>query len=256
MKDFSGMDIAGIEIAHELVLNAERTCEYPNGRGSFGLVYVIDGGAEYRFLSGERVRVERGDLLLLFPSAAYRIITSVDFHHYTVNFALHNTPSEEMLYWKLDLCESSALSHLFARICEVWRGRAVAFELRSKSLLYEILCVLEQEMHERSSTTRGGLLRAKAYIDNRFSESFDIGMLARVAEMSRTNFRRRFREVFGETAMQYRDRVRIGIARQYLSSGYYNVSEAGRAVGFEDVSYFVRFFRKKTGIPPGKYQRQ
>ena len=137
----------------------------------------------------------------------------------------------------------------------MWRTRAVGFALRAKGLLYEILSVLEQEEHERQAGG-GGVLRAKAYIDNHFCEHIDVDMLARVAEMSQTNFRRRFREAFGETAIQYRDRVRIGVAAQYLASGYYNVSEAARAVGFEDVSYFVRFFKRHTGSSPGTYIRK
>ena len=253
MKNLSGMDIMRIEIAHEFTLNAERSCEYPTGRGSFGLVLVIDGEAEYRFFGGECVRVSEGDVLMLSQDAAYRITTFGDFHHYTVNFTLHNNQNDQDLYWKLKLSQGSSLFRLFARICEVWRTRAVAFELRSKSLLYEILCVMEQEKHEMESTPGGGLLRAKAYIDKNFSSAMDIQMLARVAQMSPTNFRRRFHEVFGETAMQYRDGIRLALSKQYLASGYYNVSETARAVGFEDVSYFVRFFKKHVGAPPGAF---
>ena len=253
MLDLSEMDLRRIEIAHEFTLNAERGCEYPTGRGSFGVVYVIDGEAEYRFLSGERVRVSGGEVLLLYPDAAYRITPFGDFHHYTVNFTLHNVAYEQVLYRKLSLEDGNGISRLFDKICEVWRTRAVAFDLRSKSLFYEILCSLAQGEHEKESALGGGLLRAKAYIDKNFSLSFDIEALARVAQMSPTNFRRRFREAFGETAMQYRDGVRLFLAKQYLTSGYYNVSEAARAVGFEDVSYFVRFFKRHVGVPPGAY---
>lgn len=251
MKGFSQMDLASIELAHAYTLNAERICEYPAGRGSFGLVYVIDGAAEYRFLSGERARIEKGEVLLLFPCAAYRITTLGDFYHYTVNFSLHNEIDAEEVFWKLAPLDDRTLAHKFGRLCEAWRTRSIAFELRCKGLFYEILCALEQEEHERQGTHGSGLLRAKAYIDTRYAEDFDIAALSRVADMSATNFRRRFREAFGETAMQYRDRVRLDVAKQYLLSGYYNVSEAARAVGFEDVSYFVRFFKRHIGTPPG-----
>lgn len=249
--DFSEMDISHIELAHEYVLNAERICEYPAGRGSFGLVYVICGTAEYRFFSGERVKITDGEGLMLFPNAAYRITTDGNFCHYTVNFNLHNNINAGELYRKLAFSEQNVISRLFFRICESWRTRSVGFELRCKSLLYEILCVLEQEAHERESARGGGLLRAKVHMDECYAQNFDIATLARIAGMSPTNFRRRFREVFGETAMQYRDRVRLFVAKQYLASGYYNVSEVARAVGFEDVSYFVRFFKRHVGTSPG-----
>ena len=210
MKNVSAMDIESIDLAHEFILNRERTCEYPLGRGTFGIVHVIAGEAQYRFLSGECVKISKADTLLLFPDSAYRIVTNGDFQHYTVNFTLHNCVNTNDSYWLFKESKEIVLAHTFSRICEVWRTRAVGFALRAKGLLYEILSVLEQEEHERQAGG-GGVLRAKAYIDNHFCEHIDVDMLARVAEMSQTNFRRRFREAFGETAIQYRDRVRIGV---------------------------------------------
>lgn len=54
--------------------------------------------------------------------------------------------------------------------------------------------------------------------------------------------------------MQYRDAIRLYYAKEYLNSGYYTVTEIAEKCGFDDVSYFVRFFRKRTGTPPGTYK--
>ena len=35
---------------------------------------------------------------------------------------------------------------------------------------------------------------------------------------------------------------------------HYTVSEIAEKCGFDDVSYFVRFFKKQTGTTPKKYQ--
>ena len=66
----SYFDIKRLRIAHEFTLDEIRTCEYPSGRGSYGLVYALSGEAQYRFSTGERVRVGRGDVLLLSADAA------------------------------------------------------------------------------------------------------------------------------------------------------------------------------------------
>ena len=56
--------------------------------------------------------------------------------------------------------------------------------------------------------------------------------------------------------MQYRDSIRLYYAKEYLNSGYYTVSEIAEKCGFDDVSYFVRFFKKRTGTPPGAYKKR
>ena len=61
MKNVSAMDIESIDLAHEFILNRERTCEYPLGRGTFGIVHVIAGEAQYRFLSGECVKISKAE---------------------------------------------------------------------------------------------------------------------------------------------------------------------------------------------------
>ena len=57
---------------------------------------------------------------------------------------------------------------------------------------------------------------------------------ARLCDMSETNFRRRFLEVFGETPFGYRDGLRIIHAKDYLSGGYYTVTETAEKCGFTE----------------------
>ena len=55
------IDVKKVHIAHEFTLDRVCKCEYPRGRGTYGLVCVLEGAAEYRFFTGERVRVTKGD---------------------------------------------------------------------------------------------------------------------------------------------------------------------------------------------------
>ena len=74
--------------------------------------------------------------------------------------------------------------------------------------------------------------------------------------MSVTNFRREWKKRYAESPMQYRDTVRLTYAQEYLNSGYYTISEIARKCGFDDVSCFVRFYKKKTGMAPGNAKKQ
>lgn len=125
------------------------------------------------------------------------------------------------------------------------------------SALYELLALAISEIYE-SKYNESAYLKlqpAKAYIEHNFDRSITLGMLANLCDMSVVSFRREWNGRFGESAMQYRDKLRLQYAKEYLMSGYYSVAETAEKCGFGDVNYFVRFFKKHIGVPPGKYKK-
>lgn len=70
------------------------------------------------------------------------------------------------------------------------------------------------------------------------------------------HMRRLFREQVGKTPQEYLNALRIKSAKKLLSSrarSGYSVSEISTMVGFHDVSYFSRTFKRATGITPSAY---
>jgi AraC-like DNA-binding protein len=80
--------------------------------------------------------------------------------------------------------------------------------------------------------------------------------LAALCGMSETNFRREWTAAYGQTPLAYRDGLRIAHAKELLLHAGATVGEAALACGFEDESYFVRFFKKQTGVTPGAYRKR
>lgn len=255
MTDF-GLVIKEISAAHKFSLSTRTRFECPLGRGQYGVVLCIAGSADFKFYSRESVTLSPGDMLFLSPSAAYYIEFEREFVHYTVNFSAECESgffsSSEYVYLGADEADFSL--HLLSRITtEVMRGN----KLLALSHLYELVASVSSVLLRRESSALPSmrLLRAKEYIDTHPKESFTLSTLAEMSGMSLTSFRREWQRVYGETAIQYRDRKRLELAVSYLSSGYYNVSEVAALVGFDDVSYFVRFFVKHKKITPGRLMR-
>ncbi len=70
------------------------------------------------------------------------------------------------------------------------------------------------------------------------------------------HMRRLFREQIGKTPHEYLSYMRIKAAKKLLTSrkvSNYSVGEICTMVGFHDVSYFSRIFKKATGISPSEY---
>jgi transcriptional regulator GlxA family with amidase domain len=80
--------------------------------------------------------------------------------------------------------------------------------------------------------------------------------LADRAGMSPRNFVRRFKSATGETPIAYLHRLRIDAARHYLESEHRSVQDICHAIGYEDLAFFRRLFRRHTGASPRAYRRR
>lgn len=255
------IDISRIIVAHEFVLNKNSKCAYQNGRKYYGIIYCIEGEAEYRFSSGDCCNVYPGEIIFLSPKASYSIITKKDFKHYTVNFEIHNEFSNmdflTDVYYLLHTGNSQLYHHIFKELTIHWMSRKSCYEMQATACLYELLALWGSEILEKeyATSTYLCLARAKEYIEQNFNTGITLDILANYSNMSVTHFRREWSKLYGESALQYRDRIRLSYAKEYLMSGYYTVTEVAEKCGFSDVNYFIRFFKKHTGISPGKIEK-
>lgn len=69
------------------------------------------------------------------------------------------------------------------------------------------------------------------------------------------SFLRRFRQATGHTPLRYLQHLRIERAKSLLESSDQSVEAVAWRVGYEDVPYFRRLFRKTTGINPAQYRK-
>ena len=85
------------------------------------------------------------------------------------------------------------------------------------------------------------------------NESFDVPALAGSLGMSRAQLHRRLKEVVEATPAETIIRFRLERAAQMLALRAGNVGEVAYAVGFKNLSHFVRRFRERYGQTPAAY---
>ena len=128
--------------------------------------------------------------------------------------------------------------------------------MQTVGCLYELLSLFYGEYTDRQDSPGSRrLLPAKAYIEQHFNEPVRLEQLASLTGMSVTNFRREWTKYYKVPPLKYRDSLRLYYAKQYLDSGFYSIKEISERCGFDDVSYFVRFFKKHSGTTPGKFSK-
>lgn len=84
--------------------------------------------------------------------------------------------------------------------------------------------------------------------------SHTLESLAGAAAMSRSAFATRFRELFGQTPMEYLREVRLREAARLLQQQELSVEAAAVRAGFASRSHFTRAFRRLFGKAPGAYR--
>lgn len=80
--------------------------------------------------------------------------------------------------------------------------------------------------------------------------------MLRRAELPKRTFDRRFKRATGYAPLAYVQALRIEEAKQLLETSEASVEAIAAEVGYEDVPYFRRLFRRLTGMRPGDYRRK
>lgn len=94
------------------------------------------------------------------------------------------------------------------------------------------------------------LLPAIFYVERNFQNRITSEDAARLCAMSPFRFGRAFKDAFGMTFRDYVVRVRLQEAGRLLQNPQASVSDVAYAVGFNDISYFSRMFKRHLGVSP------
>lgn len=92
------------------------------------------------------------------------------------------------------------------------------------------------------------------YIKEQIREKIDVDKLSDMACMSLANFFRKFKEEFGYTPADYILKERIRMAKEYLRDSRNSITQVCFMAGFQNISYFIRAFKKETGTTPKTFQ--
>ena len=117
-----------------------------------------------------------------------------------------------------------------------------------------ILCSKEEYLFAQKELVSHPMVeQVSAYIETHLGERITVDDLAEQVHMSKYYFLRKFKELTGVTVHNYIIDKRLIKACEALHSGV-NVTECWRMTGFSDYTSFLRNFREKFGVSPGKYR--
>ena len=96
---------------------------------------------------------------------------------------------------------------------------------------------------------------ARAYIERQFAEDLSLDSVAETLGISADYLGKLFKQKTGRNFVEFLNDVRIRKASELLRNGDAKVSEVSTAVGFNTPDYFIRVFKKQTGLTPGQFKK-
>ena len=79
--------------------------------------------------------------------------------------------------------------------------------------------------------------------------------MARRLHCSPDHFTRTFRAATGQTPQRFVVAARIAAAKSLLRTSSLSVTAIADSLGYGDVYFFSKQFRRETGVPPTAYRR-
>ena len=155
------------------------------------------------------------------------------------------------------------LEHITSMMFEHIKKRTEGHELMVIGTLYQFLgYILENKLFEnvriisqKDSRKIEHLKKALEVIENHYADCITLEDLAQAAGMNSKYFCRYFKDMTHRTPVDYLNYYRIEQACFKLVTSNESIADIGLSCGFNDVSYFIKTFKKYKGMTPKKYLR-
>ena len=98
--------------------------------------------------------------------------------------------------------------------------------------------------------------QAKTILLQDLTEPPTIEQLAQQVAISTHKLKEGFKEIYGDSVYSFLLTYKMDKAKEFLSSGRYNVNEVALKLGYSTASHFIAAFKRKFEITPKKYVMQ
>ncbi|MDK8179630.1 ABC transporter substrate-binding protein [Paenibacillus sp. UMB4589-SE434] len=154
--------------------------------------------------------------------------------------------------------EPISLLYLADKLLKTWNSAEMDAlrPFHARTIFHQFVCELLQQMNgQHDSYVKPDLvMQAKRYIYDHYAEPITLEALAAALNYSIPYLSKQFKLSTGQSPIDYLIDVRLNKAQELLSQTDATVQEVAVGVGYMDLSYFIRAFKKHAGCTPGQYK--
>ena len=155
--------------------------------------------------------------------------------------------------------EISACIDANDEICKTYPS---GYQLFIKGQLFLLFYIL---LHKCSTKEPSGKDRSKSlekmklilkYVENNYMEKITIEDVAKEVNLSQSHFMKYFKNTMGTSFIDYLNEYRLTMASRLLISSDSSILDIAAEVGFDNLSYFNRSFKKRFEQTPREYRKR
>ena len=259
--------------------NAGRSFQIPvHWHDEFEIIYVRSGFLAVS-ISGESYIGKTGDAFVVSPGNLHLMGSqsgTVDYYTFLFPLKYISFRTDDMLDEKLleplnsghlMICPrvKDTAKELCEQLIEIYEAKKdeseskITTQVRTKIILLQFILELWKKGFIVENDTSGKNTVEKemvSYIQQNFTGKILLKEFGEQFHLSEKYISRYFKEHFHITISQYVTYLRLEHAKQLLQDTDIPVTEVAMQSGYQNVSYFIRSFKKTYGMSPLKYRNK
>lgn len=243
------------------------------------MTYILSGESTY-LVEGEKIHLKSGDLMIANPGVHHQYIhvpsdkPPVEFYIGFYDFHFRGMPPNQIVLPDGSCvmhCSSELrqeLNQLFHSTVAEFRGAKAGRYFMLKAYLMQILLMIIRENEEEPEEQQNGYFfksnnkdyivkKIISYLNENYNSKISLDQIAHNMYLSPVYISKIFKEETGESPINYLIKIRLEKAKEILQSGNDGtVKTIAKMVGYDDVYYFSKLFKKYYGVSPLHYRRE
>lgn len=226
-------------------------------------VFIISGSLQFN-INNNSFLAKAGELVVINSSMVHSFMPAekdVDYYYLVANddfFKSNNLYSQSTHFETV--IDSKEAKELFKKITDEYEK---GDEYSNAAILSQLMSLFVYLARNHNTHTEGAPLSEEKklkivrgvllYLKEHFKEKLTIEEIAEKLHYSKSYLSHTFKEITGYSLINYINLLRCQNATSLLLDGC-SVSVAASEVGFSDISYFTRVFKKTLGILPSQVE--
>ncbi|MEC0231464.1 AraC family transcriptional regulator [Paenibacillus alba] len=231
----------------------------------WAFIYLAGGKGTYQVNGGIVQRVERGSLLFLRPDVPYNYGPDANGYWDEYYFTFEGSRIEEWLNsWLTDVdiakqvgsedaTQFNRIERIFLLMESGLADNIDRAALLLESLLFEF--ILKAQVPAETTKTQQ-VITLMDDLGASLFETFDAASVAKRHHISVSTLRRVVSEYTGYPLNAYIHRLKMAEAKNILLNTNNSIKEIADSLGYKDVFYFSRLFKKYVGDSPHIYRNK